>query len=950
MVRTQILAFSAVEVQSIAELGPLFDDLEIPWGLQQIGPFALPLETPITPPVTQTVPAEVVAVAEIVASGLAGTAPGAFIGQAGFKQVLAELWRRLPPEFRSDVAFGFSFSPADLHHRKLHLVCVPAILADRWRTYPRRIAAGSSVAPSDAAAFLLGLPGAEAIHRFLATANLPSPNLENLSVYVRLSNYWTNRAALDLSGWIALAKDISLLAPSAAQSEVIKAEIVDHLNRLMSTATAADILSLRNLGTEPFGAAGEKLAASIRDWTRNRLGHSVDAASALLEVFRAWLRPASPVWTKSVRAGLATALEIPTNVIAANIWFLWQHEESLFKPIAELVSATTEAERSWVATTPSRLPSPLSALLIPWCRARDWWLAQAQVLLASKPWAAAIAEHLAVDDQLERIEPVRLLLRATDSVIAIEFCVAHADSRTRRCGAELCLQQPALWDRFNGALAGWRDLLEQAWTRDADLLTRLPRGAEITFSLLDGWLDGSELSENLLRKVGLSRFADLNDYPRRSEALPRLPLRIRPSFLEATGRGWMQRFFHDLPKAPSLDGELRDAVFASASAGKHFSAQWPNLARGGIQLLTTFREATEAIFCEWVQAIAASSDRLNHDQVGQVVGLIKNKNWERGALTVKHLAERANRADLTALWDGYWASMAWQDKLLLKLSDVFGNGAAPTTTARPRLSDSEEKTAVFVTALNLEFDSVCVHLAEITKKSVGGAVYAVGSFAHKQYRCKVVVALAGMGNAEATLATERAIQNFSPNYAFFVGIAGGLKNELQLGDVVVADKVYAYEAGKAQREFQSRPKAPTVSYAAIQMANEVVRGNQWRNRIKHAAKDQPKAFVKPIAAGEKVVDSHESDVFKFIAARFGDAYAIAMEDFGFVVAAHASPTVTFAAVRGISDFAREKSEAEKKNSQEIAAANAAAFAFEMLAGFLEIPAQSEPEKLNVHLL
>ncbi len=936
MVRTQILAFCAAEVPYITDLNPLFDDLENPWNLEQIEPFALPVADLGPTSINQIVAAEVMAAAEIVAGGVAGTVPGVFVSQAGFKQILVDLWHHLKPEFRSDLAFGFSFSPADLYHRKLHLACAPAALADRWRTYSRRIVVGSSKTPSDAAAFLLGLAKAGIIRDFIASANLPSPNLENLSLFARLSNYWMSRASLALSGWIAMAKDILLVAPSDTESEAIKNEIVDQLTRLMPAAEVGDILSLRNLRTEPFGAAGERLASSIRNWISKCSNQSASTGHELLEVFRAWRRPASDLWTKSVRAGLAMALEKPTNDLAANIWFLWQQDASLFTPIHELIPATAEAERIWVATTPPQLLSPLSAALIPWCRARNWWLEQAQVLLASKSWADAIAEHFSADNQLERIEPVRLLLRATEPVAAMDFCVKQADSRARRCGVELCLQQPDLWSRFDCALIGWREILEQALTHDADLLSRIPRAAEIIASLLDRWLDDSDISENILAKIGSTRFADLTDYPRRSEVFARLPLHIRRLFLEATARSWMQRFFHELPAKPVLQGQLREAAFGSILAGRRFSARWPNLARGGIQLLTTFREATEVIFDEWLQVIATSSEHLNREQVGQIVSLLKVKNWERSAFTVKQMAKRARRADLLAVWDGYWFSMTWQDKLLLRLSDTFSPNAPPMTSNHPNLSESIEKAAVFITALNLEFDAVCAHLTEITKKSIGGTIYAVGSFAHQQYRCKVVVALAGMGNAEATLATERAIQNFSPSYAFFVGIAGGLKSDLRLGDVVAADKVYAYEAGKAQREFQSRPKAPFVSYAASQMANEVVRSNRWLNRIKPSSNDQPKAFVKPIAAGEKVVDSHESEVFKLIAARFGDAYAVAMEDFGFVVAAHANSTVTFAAVRGISDFAREKSEAEKKNSQVMAAVNAAAFSFEMLAGFLEL--------------
>lgn len=73
--------------------------------------------------------------------------------------------------------------------------------------------------------------------------------------------------------------------------------------------------------------------------------------------------------------------------------------------------------------------------------------------------------------------------------------------------------------------------------------------------------------------------------------------------------------------------------------------------------------------------------------------------------------------------------------------------------------------------------------------------------------------------------------------------------------------------------------------------------------------------------GEKVVDSHESEVFKLIKQNYGDAYAVAMEEFGFAAAAQTHSTVTFAVVRGISDAAQDKAQVEEGNSQGVGGTN-----------------------------
>jgi hypothetical protein len=56
----------------------------------------------------------------------------------------------------------------------------------------------------------------------------------------------------------------------------------------------------------------------------------------------------------------------------------------------------------------------------------------------------------------------------------------------------------------------------------------------------------------------------------------------------------------------------------------------------------------------------------------------------------------------------------------------------------------------------------------------------------------------------------------------------------------------------------------------------------WRKRLNPNIKhDNPKVFVGPIAAGEKVVASQRAATAKLIAEHYGDALAVEMEGRGF---------------------------------------------------------------------
>ena len=123
------------------------------------------------------------------------------------------------------------------------------------------------------------------------------------------------------------------------------------------------------------------------------------------------------------------------------------------------------------------------------------------------------------------------------------------------------------------------------------------------------------------------------------------------------------------------------------------------------------------------------------------------------------------------------------------------------------------------------------------------------------------------------------------------------------------------------------------SYGLEQRARAEARKADWLQRLSAVPSLTPRVFVAPIAAGEKVVASTESEVFKFLRSNYGDAITVEMEGFGFLDAARANQQVSALVIRGISDLIYNKTEADKEGYQKIAANHASAFAFELLAKY-----------------
>jgi len=238
---------------------------------------------------------------------------------------------------------------------------------------------------------------------------------------------------------------------------------------------------------------------------------------------------------------------------------------------------------------------------------------------------------------------------------------------------------------------------------------------------------------------------------------------------------------------------------------------------------------------------------------------------------------------------------------------------------------------LIVTALDLEYMAVRAFLNDLREIShPSGILYEQGLFINRGFQHTILLVEARKGNINAAVETDKAIDYFRPEIAVFVGIAGGIK-DVKIGDVVVADKVYGYETGKARTSFEPRTETHNSSYRLVQRATAEKRNADWLH-IGGMENDSPipNVFVAPIAAGEKVVASTQAPLFRYIREHYSDAVALEMEGIGFLRAAFEHQEVQSIVIRGISDLIDNKAETDSIGSQDLAAKRASAFAFHLI--------------------
>ncbi|MDX3115185.1 5'-methylthioadenosine/S-adenosylhomocysteine nucleosidase [Streptomyces scabiei] len=229
-------------------------------------------------------------------------------------------------------------------------------------------------------------------------------------------------------------------------------------------------------------------------------------------------------------------------------------------------------------------------------------------------------------------------------------------------------------------------------------------------------------------------------------------------------------------------------------------------------------------------------------------------------------------------------------------------------------------TALVLTALPVEYDAMRAHLGR-TEELVhdDGTRIERGPLDGSPW--DVAIAELGEGAMTAAALTTQIVGWLRPEALLFVGVAGGLKDDMEIGDVVVGTKVYAVHGGKETPQgFRARPQSWPGSHRLVQAARSALR--QMRDLRVH---------LKPIACGDVVLADERSGYAEHIREHYNDACAIEMEGSGAAHAAHLNGQLDALVIRGVSDHADAgKHRADSSGSQRRAAENAARVAAAVL--------------------
>jgi nucleoside phosphorylase len=248
------------------------------------------------------------------------------------------------------------------------------------------------------------------------------------------------------------------------------------------------------------------------------------------------------------------------------------------------------------------------------------------------------------------------------------------------------------------------------------------------------------------------------------------------------------------------------------------------------------------------------------------------------------------------------------------------------------LSDQTRKIPyLIIIPLEEEFESLKERCPVVRFEEENGLFYNVVRLGDST-ESAVTLVLGAMGNVNAAAKVTEALNRLTPKLVVLIGLAGHLSDDLNLGDLVIADGVneymnssFAAEDNQGLFKFtysinQLHTDSAIVGYLQVHTAPGTKLGDGWQEDVRRYIKSdraklpsldfesesrRPKRLIGHIASGETVVGSDEF-VNQVLLSRDRKSLAVEMEAAGFLTAAKVRRFGTTLIIRGISDRAGDR--------------------------------------------
>ena len=154
-------------------------------------------------------------------------------------------------------------------------------------------------------------------------------------------------------------------------------------------------------------------------------------------------------------------------------------------------------------------------------------------------------------------------------------------------------------------------------------------------------------------------------------------------------------------------------------------------------------------------------------------------------------------------------------------------------------------------AMDIEVEGLKSLLKDVKEEKISGINFVRGSFNGKE----TVVAKCGIGKVFAAICTQTMIMAFKPEIIINIGVAGGLSENLAVGDIVIADSV-------VQHDMDTTPLGEPRGYLSeIGLVKIPTDERIYKTLLRATEKIGIKAVLGTVASGDIFVSDSEKKQF-----------------------------------------------------------------------------------------
>lgn len=543
-----------------------------------------------------------------------------WVGQQGFWEVVAQLWRNLWPAAREKLHFRVASAPSDVD-RSVTLLCTLRETRTNWEV--RSFVDQSASITNDltpAEAFLAGAPESREVAQARARLGFSQPKISDIR---RLVDYVDRLREGSADSVRYAVRLLGQLAPEVAEITNEKAVVLGRLATLTAQGSEADVLGLRNLNINAFIGAGELLKKAIRTWMCERVRMGSGAELIAKEVFlnkREWENFARPAVVDAFSPWQASHTAI--------LWIWWVYDPSLIDKTSFLLPSQIEAvEQHVINSMPAILPQATHEHLLSLALHRNWYRFHATVLAKAPqvPVMDRFRRQVEFDVDQSHVEGLYCLAQAVEPAQLVQVAAYMGDARLVHLAANAVLRDPQLLGAVDTGSANWRKIWARAVAEGADLYKGVNNIQQVGYGLLSAAVDGNECPALLLERIVTDARTNLRDYAQRPQVWPLIgSSAVRQAALRQVAGQWLNAFLSDEPfDSAQIERDLETAVLSVWVELRH-----KHPAASVLRMHRRFDMLGEDDLVGWLSETPYARSTLDASALGE---LILNSRWKRAA-------------------------------------------------------------------------------------------------------------------------------------------------------------------------------------------------------------------------------------------------------------------------------------------------------------------------------